>query len=412
MPPLRFKGFDENWEENKLRNLAEKVKSYSLSRNLEKTENTGFKYIHYGDIHRGIAQIISSDEILPNIQVGNFELLKNGDLVIADVSEDYEGVGSACVIDGDLKNKIVSGLHTIAIRPSQSGPLFLYYLLKTQAFKEYGRLIGTGTKVVGITANRFLDFSSYFPTLPEQTVIGNFFRQLDDQIAQSRAVWQKSIQLKKAMLSKMFPTSDNLKPEVRFKGFSGDWDRKKLGDFAKKVIEKNHDVIFSETFTNSAEFGVVSQKDYFDNGISNFNNIKGYYIVQPNDFIYNPRISSFAPVGPVNRNKLNRIGIVSPLYLVFKVDSEIVEYQFLDAYFKSNIWHSFMFLNGDSGARSDRLAIKDSIFMQLPFKLPSYEEQTAIGNFFRQLDNTIALQSAELTKLNQLKKGLLSAMLV
>ena len=100
-------------------------------------------------------------------------------MVVADVSEDYEGVGATCVIDGSLTNNVVSGLHTIALRPIQANHLFLYYLFKTQAFKQYGRLIGTGIKVVGITASRLLDFKTTVPTLPEQTQIGQFFQTLD-----------------------------------------------------------------------------------------------------------------------------------------------------------------------------------------------------------------------------------------
>lgn len=203
IPEIRFKGFEGEWKEKSLDELVEQIKSYPLSRNVETLENTGFKYIHYGDIHRGIADIIYSDEVLPNIQAGNFELLKRGDLIIADVSEDYEGVGAACVINGTLKDKVVSGLHTIAIRPNQTNPLFLYYLLKTQAFKQYGRLIGTGTKVVGITASKFLNFQTYIPTSLEQTQIGNFFRQLDETIALQSAEVEKLNQLKKGLLAVM-----------------------------------------------------------------------------------------------------------------------------------------------------------------------------------------------------------------
>lgn len=203
IPKIRFKGFEGEWEEKSLGELAEQIKSYPLSRNVETLENTGFKYIHYGDIHRGIADIIYSDKVLPNIQAGNFELLKRGDLIIADVSEDYEGVGAACVIDGPLKDKVVSGLHTIAIRPNQTSPLFLYYLLKTQEFKQYVRLVGTGTKVVGITASKFLSFQTHIPTVLEQTAIGNFFRQLDETIALQLAEVEKLNQLKKGLLAAM-----------------------------------------------------------------------------------------------------------------------------------------------------------------------------------------------------------------
>ena len=154
------------------------------------------------------------------------------------------------------------------------------------------------------------------------------------------------------------------------------------------MIEKNVNNLYQETFTNSAEFGVINQRDFFDKDISNKANLAGYYVVQNNDFVYNPRISNFAPVGPIKRNKLGRSGVMSPLYHVFRVEG--VDYQFLETYFENTQWHIFMKENGDSGARSDRFAIKDSVFFKMPISLPSKQEQTAISDFFRQLDAAIA----------------------
>ncbi|MCI7353296.1 MAG: restriction endonuclease subunit S, partial [[Actinobacillus] rossii] len=169
-------------------------------------------------------------------------------------------------------------------------------------------------------------------------------------------------------------------------------------------------VMYSETFTNSAEFGVISQRDFFDKDISNSDNLSNYYVVQNNDFIYNPRISNFAPVGPIRRNKLGRTGVMSPLYYVFRVRN--VQYEFLDAFFETDKWHSFMKLYGDMGARSDRISIKDSIFAGMPLMLPSLEEQTAIGNFFKQLDDTIALHQREVEKYKKIKQAYLEKMFI
>ncbi|SUT94904.1 type I restriction-modification system subunit S [[Actinobacillus] rossii] len=178
-----------------------------------------------------------------------------------------------------------------------------------------------------------------------------------------------------------------------------------MGEISDKVIDKNIKVMYSETFTNSAEFGVISQRDFFDKDISNSDNLSNYYVVQNNDFIYNPRISNFAPVGPIRRNKLGRTGVMSPLYYVFRVRN--VQYEFLDAFFETDKWHSFMKLYGDMGARSDRISIKDSIFAGMPLMLPSLEEQTAIGNFFKQLDDTIALHRRNCIKFQNLKTAYL-----
>ena len=197
-------------------------------------------------------------------------------------------------------------------------------------------------------------------------------------------------------------------PEIKFNGFEQYWCEKKLKDFSIKVTEKNISNIYTETFTNSAQYGVVSQRDFFDKSISNENNIKGYYIVRENDFIYNPRISIYAPVGPIKRNKLGRIGVVSPLYFVFRTKD--IDLQFLETYFESSKWHSFMLLSSDSGARSDRLAIKDSIFIEMPIFFPDYKVQKYLGDFFQNLDKSIALHSKKLTLTQNFKKAMLEKM--
>ena len=181
-----------------------------------------------------------------------------------------------------------------------------------------------------------------------------------------------------------------------------------MGEIAEKVTKKNSNLEISETFTNSAEQGIISQKDFFDHKVASSENIGNYYVVDKNDFVYNPRISTTAPVGPINRNRLGRAGVMSPLYTVFRAKD--INQLFLEWYFKSSCWHLFMYFNGDSGARSDRFSIKDSVFFSMPIFVPSKEEQFKIGRFFDQLNETITLHQRELDSLKKLKKSLLQKM--
>ena len=162
-----------------------------------------------------------------------------------------------------------------------------------------------------------------------------------------------------------------------------------MEQIADKVTEKNIATQYVETFTNSAEFGIISQRDFFDYDVSNADNIDSYYIVEQDSFVYNPRISTSAPVGPINRNKLGRTGVMSPLYTVFRTHDICSEY--LEWYFKSTKWHVFMKVNGDSGARSDRFSIKDKVFFEMPIPLPDIEEQKKVGEYFSCLDHLITL---------------------
>src|SRR5699024_11601319 len=108
------------------------------------------------------------------------------------------------------------------------------------------------------------------------------------------------------------------------------------------------------------------------------------------------------------RNNLGRTGVMSPMYNVFSTYD--VDKTYLEYYFSINNWHRFMILNGDTGARSDRFAIKDSVFREMPIPTPLEEEQIKIGNFFKQLDNTIEFHEQELDTLKQTKQGFLQKM--
>ena len=119
----------------------------------------------------------------------------------------------------------------------------------------------------------------------------------------------------------------------------------------------------------------------------------GYYIVKTEDFVYNPRISTSAPVGPINRNKLGRTGVMSPLYTVFRPHD--IDTTYLEYFFKCGYWHSFMNFNGDSGARSDRFSIRDNVFFQMPIPIPDIDEQRKIGELLTCLDNLITLHQRQ-----------------
>ena len=182
-------------------------------------------------------------------------------------------------------------------------------------------------------------------------------------------------------------------PAIRFKGFSDAWEQRKLSEITDKVTEKNAGLQYVETFTNSAEFGIISQRDFFDHDIAKLGSLDGYYIVKNEDFVYNPRISTSAPVGPINRNKLGRTGVMSPLYTVFRPHD--IDTTYLEYFFKCGYWHSFMNFNGDSGARSDRFSIRDNVFFQIPIPIPDIDEQRKIGELLTCLDNLITLHQRE-----------------
>lgn len=181
-----------------------------------------------------------------------------------------------------------------------------------------------------------------------------------------------------------------------------------MGGISFKVNTKNKENLTLPVLSNSAEYGIVNQEDYFDKQIAN--RTDNYYIVKHNDFVYNPRISKKAPYGPIRRNTLDTKGLMSPLYYVFRINDG--NYIYLDYYFKSSKWYKFMYQNGDSGARSDRFAIKDKIFQMMPISMPNTKEQNKIGQLIQTLQKLISLQQRKLEILIKLKRSFLTKSMV
>ena len=331
---------------------------------------------------------------------------KHGDVLMTRIGD----IGTSNVVETD--DKLAFYVSLALLKPFDVDSYYLDKSLQSPSAKEelYRRTLHIAFPKK-INKNQIAEVMLPIPrSRQEQEQIGALFRDLDTLITLHQRKYDKLCVLKKSMLDKMFPKGGSLYPEIRFAGFTDPWEQRKLGELASKRIEKNTNGI-KETFTNSAEHGVVSQLDYFDHDITNDANIGNYSVVHPDDFIYNPRISTVAPCGPINRNKLGRNGVMSPLYTVFSVD-DTIDKLYLEHYFKTSRWHQFMFLEGNSGARSDRFSISDSIFFEMPIQCPVLEEQELIASFFDRLDSLITLHQRKLELLRNIKKSMLDKMFV
>ena len=193
-------------------------------------------------------------------------------------------------------------------------------------------------------------------------------------------------------------------PALRFPGFTEPWRISPLNHFAKKITKKNKDNSISNILSNSANLGIIPQSDYFDRDIANRENTDGYYVIEHGDFVYNPRKSVSAPYGPVNIYEGQEIGIISPLYLCFQISG--IEPTYLRMFFKGCSWHRFIYENGDSGVRHDRVSIKDDLFLQLPVSYPTKEEQCKITSLLLLLDERIATQRRLIEDLEKLKSSI------
>ena len=406
-PRLRFQGFAGAWEEKKIGEILSEVRRSIYLEDGEKYQLVTVKRRNEGVVSRGY--LLGKD-----ILVKNYSQLKTNDYLISKRQIIH---GANGIVPSELDNAIVSNEYLVVVSNNDVRTEFLTLVSRTPSMYRKFLLSSYGVDIEKMVFN-VEDWKSReitLPSLPEQTHLSLFFRRLDSQIAESRAVLEKSRQLKKAMLAKMFPANGEKIPKIRFKGFEGEWECRKLGDLMNVTSVKR---IHQSDWTNEG-VRFLRARD-----IVAFN--KGERIEEPL-FISKEKYNEYSELsGKVKIGDLlvTGVGTIGVPYLIededplyFK-DGNVIWFQnenkigglFFYYSFLNNFIQDFIIETagiGTVGTYTIDTGKKTPIFLP-----PTKSEQTAIGLFFRQLDETIALQSAEVEKLNQLKKGLLAAMLV
>lgn len=401
VPEIRFDYFKEEWDKKRFKDFTKLSQGLQIAISSRFLEDGEHRYFY-----------ITNEFLNPN-STKKYYIESPSENVICTVDDILmTRTGNTGKVITNISGAFHNNFFKVDYDKFETSKMFLYYLLTSNDIQKEIIIRAGNSTIPDLNHSDFYSIKTSVPALAEQSAIGSFFRTLDDLLSSYKDNLTNYQSLKVTMLSKMFPKDGQTVPEIRLDGFEGEWKEAQLSDICKKVIEKNKDNDFNETFTNSAEFGIINQRDFFDKDISNEKSLNTYYVVRNNDFVYNPRISNYAPVGPVKRNKLGRTGVMSPLYFVFRVVNSNIDLDFLETFFDTNIWHKFMKLNGDSGARADRFAIKDSIFLKMPIVFPSITEQQAIGAYFSNLDNLINSHQEKISQLETLKKKLLQDMFI
>ena len=366
-----------SWEQRKLGELVDRV----VRKN---TNNESTLPLTISAQYGLVDQITYFNNRVASRDVSNYYLVLNGEFAYNKSTSDGYPFGAVKRLD--LYEKGVLSTLYIVFAPKKEQQIdsdYLTVFFDTDRWhKGVAERAAEGARnhgLLNISAEDFFDIDLSVPKdIVEQKQIGAFIRQLDNLIT-----------LHQRECISFTGRADRLILTANKKRTTSSWEQRKLSEITDKVTEKNAGLQYVETFTNSAEFGIISQRDFFDHDIAKLGSLDGYYIVKNEDFVYNPRISTSAPVGPINRNKLGRTGVMSPLYTVFRPHD--IDTTYLEYFFKCGYWHSFMNFNGDSGARSDRFSIRDNVFFQMPIPIPDIDEQRKIGELLTCLDNLITL---------------------
>lgn len=399
-PAIRFHGFSDEWEKRSIGELTTELHEYATLGSLYPLLTSSREGIMFQDEYRSNRTTENNETLFSVVPYGKctYRHMSDDDIFHFNINDIVE-------------NGLVSREYPVFDSTNNNDLRFIVALLNSsEQFRRFCRERKMGGTRTRLYYKHLSNFKLLCPMFDEQTSIADFFENINSLLSHRQSKLEKLQAVKVSMLERLFPKDGADVPEVRFKGFTEEWSRIELIRIADKINEKNIQNLITETFTNSAEHGVISQRDFFDHDISKAEKINGYYIVENDDFVYNPRISFTAPCGPINCNRLGRKGVMSPLYTVFRTHD--IDTLFLEWYFKSPHWYAFMRFNGDSGARSDRFSIKNELFFRMPIPIPSIEEQRKIGQALQILSDNIKFHQQELEKLQSLKKALLEKMFV
>ena len=186
-------------------------------------------------------------------------------------------------------------------------------------------------------------------------------------------------------------------PRIRFKGFKEDWEQRKLGEIAERLTRKNEKLESTLPLTISAQYGLIDQNEFFDKRIAS-KDVRGYYLIKKGEFAYNKSTSVDAPFGAIKRlDKYNK-GVLSTLYILFKIiDDTNTSSDYLVTYYSTDLWHKGIQLIAAEGARNHGLLnITPNDFFKTMLSIPlNVFEQQKIGNFFKSLDHLITLHQSK-----------------
>lgn len=408
-PKLRFKADDgsdfSGWKEKTLGELCAPL-TYGMNAAATKFDGEN-RYIRITDIDDETHALLPNDIVSPSGELDDKYLVKKGDILLARTGA---STGKSFLYHPKDGKLFYAGFLIKAHVLPSSDDYFIYSQTLTDRYWKWVKTASMRSGQPGINANEYASYSFAVPSLPEQRKIADFLSAVDAVIAAQQAEVDAWEQRKKGVMQKLFSQ------EVRFKADDGSefpaWESATVGELFTFVTEKNKDGHINNVITNSAERGLVPQREYFDKDIAVDGNTKGYTVIRKGDFVYNPRKSTSAPFGPFNIYERNEVGIVSPLYTCLTpYDDEMAPY--LAWYFKTNRWHPYIVTHGaQSGARHDRVGMTVALMEGIPVLLPSLPEQRKIADCLASMDEVIQKSKGELAKWRELKKGLLQQMFV
>lgn len=403
-PKIRFKGFTKDWEQRKLGDMGSTFTGLS-GKTKENFGHGDAQFITYMNV---FSNPIANLEMTEAVEIdAKQNRVKKGDVFFTTSSETPEEVGMSCVMP-ENKDNIYLNSFCFGYRPTEKFDLdYLAYVLRADSFRKEMTFLAQGISRYNISKNKVMEVSIPIPNLEEQTMVGRYFSNLDHLITLHQRKCEQTKKLKKYMLQKMFPQNGAKVPEIRFDGFTYDWEQRKLGDVFEQtsnLVNPKEDEI--ELWSLTVEDGLTKKSDRYNREflVKKDDNFKE---VRPGDIVYNPMNMT---LGAVGYNGMAKSVAVSGYYTTM-VAKENYDTYYINTWLKSpqaiRLYRIYA-----TGSLIEKQRVQFPTLSIIPVTFPKYEEQIKIGSYFHSIDNLITLHQRKCDELKKMKKYMLQNMFI
>ncbi|MCR1926779.1 restriction endonuclease subunit S [Enterococcus gallinarum] len=398
MPEIRFPGFTEEWEQRKLGELATIVRGAS-PRPIQDPKwfdaESDIGWLRIADVTEQDGKIYSLEQHISKLGQEKTRVLTEPHLLLS----------IAATVGKPVVNYVKTGVHDgfLIFLNAIFDKEFMFQWL--EMFRPKWQKYGQPGSQVNLNSELVRNQEMLIPINEEQQKIGIFFKQLDDTITLHQRELELLKETKKGFLQKMFPKEGEKVPEIRFPGFTEEWEQRKLGDIFKKDIQKNKDL----EFHSDSVISVAKMKLSPPSTKSSDEYMKTYNKIWKGNIAFEGHTNDEFPNGRFVLNDCQD-GIVSHIYDVYSAVDKY-DNEFMKRYINNPYVMRKILINATSSARMMK-SLNSLEFLKQSILLPVLSEQHKIGGFFYQLDNTIALHQCELDLLKETKKGFLQKLFV
>lgn len=395
-PKIRFKGFTKDWEQRKLGD--DLVSIHTGTNLLGSITNTGMPLIKMGNIQRGYFDTSKVEFLAENEQPDKADIVNYGDFFF-NTRNTLELVGKGATwMKNSGEYAFNSNIARFELRNLDT--IFFNYLYNTDYMTKQIHARAMGTTSVAAIYPRTLDSVEYLaPCMKEQQKIGAYFKQLDHLITLHQRKCEQTKNLKKYMLQKMFPQNGAKVPEIRFNGFTHDWEQRKFSDIASRESvsrESSYDL-------PSLEYeDVIAEEGRLNKDISLKENIKKGIVFDGSQVLY-------GKLRPYLHNWLNPdfSGVAVGDWWVLKPNN--ADKSFIYRLIQTQRFDDIA--NQSAGSKMPRADW--NLVSNTEFAVPvSQEEQEKIGEYFSSLDHLITLHQRQCDELKKMKKYMLQNMFI